>query len=203
MAKINLLPWRQELRKEQQRQFLTIMGLSVVLVVVGILAVHLQYVRLMSVQQSRNNYLNQQIKEVEKQIREIDELASKKDRLLARMEIIQQLQRNRPEIVRLFDELVRVMPEGVHLTSLTQRGRNLQMKGVAQSNARVSALMRNIDQSDWLTKPKLNIIELGKSKQKETAREFSLQAQQKTQEPLLETNNNKSKSKNNKAGNKK
>ena len=91
MAKINLLPWRQELRKEQQRQFLTIMGLSVVLVILGILAVHLQYSRMIGVQESRNAYLTQQIEEVKKQIREIDELANKKDRLLARMEIIQQL----------------------------------------------------------------------------------------------------------------
>ncbi|MGD8784175.1 MAG: PilN domain-containing protein [Thioalkalispiraceae bacterium] len=185
MAKINLLPWRQELRKEQQRQFLTIMGLSVVLVVLGILAVHLQYARMIGVQESRNSYLQSQIKQVEKQIREIDELASKKDRLLARMEIIQQLQRNRPEIVRLFDELVRVLPEGVHLSSLKQQDRNLQMIGIAQSNARVSALMRNIDQSEVLTQPKLDIIEKGK---KEAVREFSLRAQQMSQEAVSDSN---------------
>lgn len=184
MAKINLLPWRQELRKEQQRQFLTMMGLSVVLVVVGILAVHLQYSRMIGVQESRNSYLNKQIDIVKEQIREIDELAGKKERLLARMDIIQQLQRNRPEIVRLFDELVRVLPEGVHLSSLKQTGRNLQMVGIAQSNARVSALMRNIDQSDWLAKPKLDVIEVGKQ---EGARKFSLRAQQKSTDTLLDT----------------
>lgn len=186
MAKINLLPWRQELRKEQQRQFLTILGLSVVLVVVGILAVHLQYSRMIGVQESRNAYLNQQIDKVKAQIKEIDELASKKERLLARMDIIQQLQRNRPEIVRLFDELVRILPEGVHLSSLQQQKRNLQMIGIAQSNARVSALMRNIDQSDWLAEPKLEIIEVGK---KEGAREFSLRAKQKSQETHLVDSN--------------
>ncbi|HED15162.1 MAG TPA: pilus assembly protein PilN [Gammaproteobacteria bacterium] len=184
MAKINLLPWRQELRKEQQRQFLTMMGLSVVLVVVGILAVHLQYSRMIGVQESRNSYLNQQIDIVKKQIREIDVLEGKKERLLARMDIIQQLQRNRPEIVRLFDELVRVLPEGVHLLSLKQKGRSLHMVGIAQSNARVSALMRNIDQSDWLAKPKLDIIEVGKQ---EGARKFSLRAQQKSTETSFET----------------
>jgi len=182
MAKINLLPWRQESRKEQQRQFLTILGLSVVLVVVGILAVHLQYSRMIGVQESRNAYLNRQIDKVKAQIKEIDELASKKERLLARMDIIQQLQRNRPEIVRLFDELVRILPEGVHLSSLQQKKRNLQMIGIAQSNARVSALMRNIDQSDWLAEPKLEIIEVGK---KEGAREFSLRAMQKSQDTNL------------------
>lgn len=182
MAKINLLPWRQESRKEQQRQFLTILGLSVVLVVVGILAVHLQYSRMIGVQESRNAYLNRQIDKVKAQIKEIDELAGKKERLLARMDIIQQLQRNRPEIVRLFDELVRILPEGVHLSSLQQKKRNLQMIGIAQSNARVSALMRNIDQSDWLAEPKLEIIEVGK---KEGAREFSLRAMQKSQDTNL------------------
>jgi len=177
MAKINLLPWREELRKEQQRQFLTILGLSLVLVALVILAVHLQYARLVGVQDSRNAYLRSNITEVEKQIKEIDELASKKERLLARMEIIQQLQRNRPEIVRLFDELVRVLPEGVHLSSLKQTSRNLQMIGIAQSNARVSALMRNIDQSDWLANPKLDIIQVGK---KEGARQFTLRAMQQS-----------------------
>ena len=177
MAKINLLPWRQEQRKEQQRQFLTVMGLSVVLVVVAILAVHLQYARMIDTQESRNSYLKTHITEVEKQIREIDELAGKKERLLARMEIIQQLQRNRPEIVRLFDELVRVMPEGVHLEALKQKGKNLQMLGFAQSNARVSALMRNIDQSEWLANPQLDVIEKGKN---EDERKFSLRAMQQS-----------------------
>ena len=177
MAKINLLPWRQEQRKEQQRQFFTIMGLMVVLVAVGILAVHLQYARLIGVQDSRNDYLRKHIKEVEKQIAEIDELAAKKERLLARMEIIQQLQRNRPEIVRLFDELVRVMPDGVYLSSLKQQNTNLVMTGIAQSNARVSALMRNIDQSEWLTNPVLDVIQSG-AKQ-DADRKFTLRAQQK------------------------
>jgi len=176
MAKINLLPWRQELRKEQQRQFLTMMILSIVLVGVGILAVHLQYSRMIDTQNSRNDYLRKHIKEVEKQIAEINELASKKERLLARMEIIQQLQRNRPEIVRLFDELVRVMPDGVYLSSLKQNKTSLIMSGVAQSNARVSALMRNIDQSEWLANPQLVVIESGK---KEESRKFTLRAQQK------------------------
>jgi len=177
MAKINLLPWRQELRKEQQRQFLTMMGLTIILVVVAIIAVHLQYARLIGVQDARNAYLRNHITEVEKQIKEIDELATKKERLLARMEIIQQLQRNRPEIVRLFDELVRIMPEGVHISALKQQARNLQITGIAQSNARVSALMRNIDQSDWLADPTLEVIQSGKQQDE---KQFSLRAVQKS-----------------------
>ncbi len=188
MAKINLLPWRQELRKEQQRQFLTILGLMVVLVVVGILAVHLQYAGKISVQEARNKYISGHIEKVETQIREINELATKKERLLARMEIIQQLQRNRPEIVRLFDELVRVLPDGVHLSSIKQQARNLNLGGIAQSNARVSALMRNIDQSDWLAAPVLGVIQSGG---KEGARKFSLRAKQKVQRKKDENNKNK------------
>ncbi|MEJ2396821.1 MAG: PilN domain-containing protein [Gammaproteobacteria bacterium] len=176
MAKINLLPWRQELRKEQQRQFFTIMGLTVVLVIVAVGAVYLQYSRLINNQNNRNAYLQQHINTVEKQIKEINDLAAKKERLLARMEIIQKLQRNRPEVVRLVDELVRVMPDGVYLTSFKQQGNNLLMTGVAQSNARVSALMRNIDQSEWMTDPQLVVIQSGKNGD---SRKFTLRAKQK------------------------
>ncbi|MEJ2360809.1 MAG: PilN domain-containing protein [Gammaproteobacteria bacterium] len=176
MAKINLLPWRQELRKEQQRQFFTIMGLMVVLVIVAVGAVYLQYSRLINNQNNRNAYLQQHINTVEKQIKEINDLAAKKERLLARMEIIQKLQRNRPEVVRLVDELVRVMPDGVYLTSFKQQGNNLLMTGVAQSNARVSALMRNIDQSEWMTDPQLVVIQSGKNGD---SRKFTLRAKQK------------------------
>lgn len=177
MAKINLLPWRQETRKEQQRQFLTILGLTVVLVIVGVLAVHLQYSTKIQKQEARNEYIRGHITKVETQIKEINELASKKERLLARMEIIQQLQRNRPEIVRLFDELVRVLPEGVHLAAIQQRSRALVLTGIAQSNARVSALMRNIDQSDWLSSPVLGVIQASK----DGSRQFTLSAKQKVQ----------------------
>lgn len=176
MARINLLPWRQEQRKEQLRQFFTVMGLMGVLVVVVVAAVYLQYSRLISIQNSRNQYLQEHIRKVEKQIREINSLAAKKQRLLARMQIIQQLQRNRPEVVRLFDEMVRVMPDGVYLTSFKQQKTNLLMTGVAQSNARVSALMRNIDQSEWLKDPQLVVIESGKSGD---SRKFTLRAKQK------------------------
>lgn len=176
MARINLLPWRQELRKEQQRQFLTILGLMGLLVLVGVGAVYAQYSRLIDTQNSRNQYLQQHINMVDKQIKEINDLHAKKERLLARMQIIQKLQRNRPAVVRMFDELVRVMPDGVYLTSFKQQNHNLEMTGVAQSNARVSALMRNIDQSQWLTKPQLVIIQTGK---RSGSREFTLRAQQK------------------------
>ena len=181
MAHINLLPWREERRKEQLRQFLTIMGLSVVLMLLVILAVHLQYSRMIGAQESRNNFLKKEITSVEKQIREINSLAKEKKRLLARMEVIQQLQRNRPSIVHLFEEMVKVIPEGAHITSLKQKDKNLTIKGVAHSNARVSAYMRNIDASDWLTKPQLSVIQTKGKTKKESGHEFTLQAEQLAQ----------------------
>jgi type IV pilus assembly protein PilN len=148
MAKINLLPWRQELRKEQQRQYFTIMGLSVVLVVLAILAIHLQFSNMIDTQENRNKYIQAKIDEVNKKIRKIDALEKERDQLRARMDAIQSLQSIRPDIVRLFVEMVEIIPDGVHLTSLTQNGQNLVMTGYAQSNARVSTLMRNISEGD-------------------------------------------------------
>ncbi len=148
MARINLLPWREELRKEQQRQFLTIMGLSVVLMILIILAVHIQYANLISTQNKRNQFLVAQIAEVDAQIKEIEKLERDKQSLQARISVIQQLQGNRPEIVHLFDEIARILPQGLYLKSIEQKGKTITIVGYAQSNARVSAFMRNIDASD-------------------------------------------------------
>ena len=186
MAHINLLPWREERRKEQLRQFLTLLGLSVILVILIILAIHLQYNRMISAQEARNQYLKNEITAVEKQIREINNIAKEKKRLLARMEVIQQLQRDRPGIVHLFDQMVKVIPEGIYLNSLKQSGKKLTLNGIAQSNARVSAYMRNIDASDWLTKPQLDVIQKKGSSKKSDGRDFTLQAEQLAQ-PKTET----------------
>ena len=186
MARINLLPWREERRKEQLRTFLSILGMSVVLMILVIAAVHLQYNRWINAQQSRNDYLKSEIAAVEKQIREINNIAKEKKRLLARMEVIQQLQRNRPGIVHLFEEMVKVIPEGAHIQSLKQAGNKITINGIAQSNARVSAYMRNIDASPWLTKPQLNIIEKKGKEKKDGGRDFILRAEQLAQ-PKTET----------------
>lgn len=187
MAHINLLPWREEKRKEQLRQFLTMLGLSVILMLLVILAVHLQYNRLISAQESRNSFMKSEIAAVEKQIKEITKLSKEKKRLLARMEVIQQLQRNRPGIVHLFEEMVKVIPEGAHIQSLKQSGKDLTIMGIAQSNARVSAYMRNIDASDWLTKPQLNIIQKKGQTKKGGGRNFTLRAEQLAQPKKVTT----------------
>jgi len=181
MATLNLLPWREERRKEQLRQFLTIMGLSVVFMLLVILAVHLHYGRLINAQEARNSFLKNEITAVEKKIREINGLAKEKKRLLARMDVIQQLQRNRPGIVHLFEEMVKVIPEGAYIESLKQSGTNLTIKGMAQSNARISAYMRNIDASAWLTKPHLSVIEKKGAAKKGSGRSFILKAEQLAQ----------------------
>ncbi len=177
MAHINLLPWRDELRKERQRQFLTISGLSIVLTALMILAAHLRIAGMIDHQTSRNRFLQTEIAKVERQIKEIDRLEQEKQRLLARMNIIQQLQRNRPEVVHLFDEIVRIIPDGIHLDSLTQKEKSIVLNGIAQSNARVSAFMRNIEASDWLANPKLEIIQK-KGKQADVTRSFILHLSQ-------------------------
>lgn len=181
MAHINLLPWREEQRKEQLRQFVTMLGLSVVLMLLIIAAVHLQYSRMIGAQESRNTFLKNETAAVEKQIREINSLAKEKKRLLARMEVIQQLQRDRPGIVHLFEEMVNVIPEGAHIKTLKQSGKKLTINGIAQSNARVSAYMRNIDASSWLTKPELNIIQKKGQAKKGSGRDFILRAEQLAQ----------------------
>lgn len=179
MAHINLLPWREELRREQQRQFLTILVLSVVLMGMIILAVHLRLAGMIDHQESRNQYLQGEISKVEKQIKEINRLEKDKARLLARMDVIQQLQRNRPEVVHLFDEIARIIPDGIHLDSMNQSGNKLVLSGIAQSNARVSAFMRNIESSDWLADPRLEVIEKkGKGNEQDSSRSFVLHLSQ-------------------------
>jgi len=187
MARINLLPWRQERRAEQQRQLLTITGLSVILMLLIIVAVHLEIARQINSQNSRNHYVQTEINKVDKQLSEINNLEKSKKQLLARMKIIQQLQQNRPEIVHLFDEIARQIPEGVYLRSFSQTGKQLKLEGVAQSNARVSAFMRNISSSDWMADPKLDVIQTDKSKKNsENTRIFVLHARQASN--VIETN---------------
>jgi type IV pilus assembly protein PilN len=131
-------------------------------------------------QRDRNDYLKREIAELDKQIEEINGLDRQKQRLLARMEIIETLQRSRPEIVHVFDEIVRLMPEGVYLTYLRQTGTKFEMRGVAQSSTRVSSFMRNIDASQWLADPNLQIVET-RAKDAAGGSSFTLFANQRRQ----------------------
>ena len=182
MAKINLLPWREELRKQKQREFGFIAGGSVVIAGLIVLLAHLHVSGLIDDQNQRNAFLTQEIAILEKRIGEINELEKLKADLLARMNVIQELQRSRPESVHLMDELVRTLPEGVHLENFTQKGKSLTMKGIAQSNARVSDYMRNIDASDWLTNPGLDLIRTQEVERRRLAN-FTLRGSQKSPKP--------------------
>ena len=159
MARINLLPWREKLRKQRQRDFgFTILG-ALLLTVLGMGYWHFFAEGLIDHQLDRNRFLEKEIAKVNKQIEEIKNLEKTRQKLIARMKVIEDLQVSRPQIVHLFDELVTVVPDGTFLTSLAQTGRKVQLIGQAQSNARVSTYMRNIESSPWLNNPKLLIIE--------------------------------------------
>jgi type IV pilus assembly protein PilN len=159
MARINLLPWREAERKERQKEFglMVLAGaLVAAFVVFGVLQLIQSQIK---AQNSRNSYLKKEIAAVEKEIREIEDLDETKQNLLARMNIIQELQGSRPQIVHLFDEVVTTLPDGVFLDEIEQQGNKVTFTGQAQSNARVSSMMRNIDDSEWLEKPALVFIE--------------------------------------------
>ena len=159
MAKINLLPWRAALRKERQREFAIMLGFSAVLAIVVWGMIHFYHVQLIDNQKGRNKYLEGQIALLDKKIAEINQLEAEKQRLINKMRAIEQLQTNRPLIVRLFDELVDTLPDGVSLLNFTQKGNTVSVNGVAQSNARVSSYMRNIENSKVVQDPKLQVIQ--------------------------------------------
>ena len=159
MTRINLLPWREEARQRRRKEFATAGGLALVFTLLLALLVHLQIEGRIGDQLARNQLLEGEIAQLDRKIKEIQDLEKIKADLLSRMEIIQQLQESRPEIVRLFEELVVAIPEGVYLTKLEQTGRHVVVEGRAQSNARVSAFMRSIEASVWIGGPRLLLIE--------------------------------------------
>ncbi|TDV31950.1 PilN domain-containing protein [Stenotrophomonas sp. CC22-02] len=159
MARINLLPWRAERRKQRQREFYAMLGMAAIGGLLLSLLIWFYYDRQVSGQMDRNAYLSAEIEKVKEQNKEIDRLDAQKERLLARKKVIEELQAKRSQMVHLFDALVRTIPDGVVLTALKQEGDVLTLEGRTQSNARVSAYMRNLDTSGWMTNPELSIIE--------------------------------------------
>lgn len=159
MARINLLPWRAERRKQRQREFYTMLGLAAVAGVLMSLLLYFYYDGQVSGQNERNAYLEAEIAKVKEQNKEIDRLDSQKKRLLDRKQVIEELQGKRSQMVHLFDALVRTIPDGVVLTALKQEGETLTLEGRTQSNARVSTYMRNLESSGWMSNPELSVIE--------------------------------------------
>jgi type IV pilus assembly protein PilN len=164
MPRINLLPWREEERKERKVAFTVAVGISALAAVVVTFAIYLMFGSMIDAQERRNELLRTEIKKLDKQIEEINNLETAKQRFIARMDIIEKLQRSRPEIVHVFDEIVRTLPDGVYLTAVKQTDKRFKFDGVAQSSTRVSSFMRNIDNSEWLRKPELEVVQTGKDK---------------------------------------
>lgn len=160
MAKINLLPWREAQRAEKQKEFVVMLLIGAAIAGLIVVMVHVYYAQRIEAQQARNSYLEDQIGLLDKKIEEIRKLESDKAKLLARMRAIEQLQGNRPLIVRFFDELVNSLPEGVSVKTITQKDNSIEIEGEAQSNARVSSFMRKLESSEWLQNPELDIIQV-------------------------------------------
>jgi type IV pilus assembly protein PilN len=177
MANINLLPWREERRRERIRQFFITLGLASGLVVGIMVLAHWFMGQSIEYQQLRNKSLENQIAALDQRIAEIRELEKERQHLLDRIRGIEMLQTSRPIIVHLFDELVTTLPEGVFLTEISQQGDAISIKGIAQSNARVSSFMRNIEASPWFKAPQLDVVETT-SKDGRRLSDFTLKVQQ-------------------------
>ena len=158
MATINLLPWREERRQLVKQQFLVVLGgvavLAILLVVLAMSIVN----SAISHQEGRNAYLQGHIKKINKEVAEIKDLETRRQQLLDRMSIIQDLQGTRPLIVRVFDEMVRTLPDGLFYTSVRRRDSHIEVQGIAESNNRVSSLMRKLDASPWFADPNLTAV---------------------------------------------
>ena len=161
MPSINLLPWRQELRQRRRKEFLY--GIVGAVLLAGVITLVANFVvdSMIDAQNRRNELLKAEIAELDKAIEQILALEEQKDRMISRMQVIDTLQASRPEVVKLFDQIVSTLPEGVYLTSVKQSGKKLEFNGVAQSSTRVSAFMRNLDAAESLSSPELKVIQTG------------------------------------------
>ena len=162
MPRINLLPWREQERKVRRREFMVAAAGAVFAAGIFVVGGKLLYSSWTDSQNAKNNLLKKEIVKLDAQIADIQDLENRKQRLVARMDIIEKLQRKRPEIVHLFDEIVKTVPDGIYLTAIKQTGNKLEIHGVAQSSTRVSTFMRNIDSSVWMDNPVLQVVESSK-----------------------------------------
>jgi type IV pilus assembly protein PilN len=178
MARINLLPWREQLREERKQRFLVAMGATLV-IAGGLVFLSGQYLDgAVEHQVARNGFIKKEIAVLDARIKEISELKERRQQLLERMKIIQDLQGNRPVIGRVFDQLVRTLPDGVYFTELRRSGKAIAVVGAAESNNRVSSLMRNLDASDWLAAPALTEVKAVTAGAVDQANIFQLTVQQ-------------------------
>jgi len=159
MPRINLLPWREQQRKERKLAFFVALGGAAIGALLVAFAGYLMVNSMISAQERRNERLRTEIKAVDRQIEQINDLESQKQRFISRMQVIEKLQRSRSEVVHLFDEVAKTIPDGTYLTTFKQDGKRLKFEGVAQSSTRVSTFMRNISASQWMKDPELEVVE--------------------------------------------
>lgn len=178
MARINLLPWREQLREERKQRFLVTLAGSLI-IAGGLVFLGDQYLNgAIENQNARNDFVRKEIAVLDARIAEISELKARRQQLLERMKIIQDLQGNRPIIGRVFDQLTRTLPDGVYFTSVKMAGSQITIDGAAESNNRVSELMRKMDASDWLTSPNLTQVKATTAGAVDQANTFLLSVQQ-------------------------
>ena len=180
-VKINLLDWRTELSNLRKTQFFAMLGVGAALAIGGVGVVYFGVQGAIDHQRERNSFLQQQIVEMDKKIKEIEELEKVKANLLARMKVIEELQASRAAMVHFFDEILNTLPEGVYIKSLKQQGPNVTIEGVAESNNRVSAYMKNIESSRWFAEPRLVVINT-KDVNKRRQSEFQMRFQNLTRQ---------------------
>ncbi|MDO7897866.1 PilN domain-containing protein [Pseudomonas citrulli] len=178
MARINLLPWREELREERRKRFLLAL-VGALVGAVGVTLIAVQYINsAIDRQVARNNHLSEQIAVLDERIKQIGDLKARRQQLLERMRIIQDLQGNRPVSGRIFDQLTRTLPDGVYFTEVKMEDGTLSIKGAAESNNRVSDLMRNLDSSDLFDTPSLTEVKATTAGQLDQANVFQLTVRQ-------------------------
>lgn len=185
-VQINLLPWREERKELRKKEFIVLLAGASLAAILVVFVVHLSMKRSIHFQMANNELLRQEITLLDKQIEQIKALKDEKERLLARMQIIQELQTNRPHIVRLFDGVTRTVPEGLYLSAMTRSQTKILIDGKAESNTRVSTFMRNIENYHWLQKPNLTLIQKDEKDTNNKYIGFNLEAVQVTKEPEMQ-----------------
>ncbi|RON17651.1 pilus assembly protein PilN [Pseudomonas brassicacearum] len=178
MARINLLPWREERREERRKRFLLALVGVLLCSVGGVLVADQLISGAIDRQAARNAYIGKQIAVVDERIAQISDLKARRQQLVERMRIIQDLQGNRPISGRIFDQLARTLPDGVYFTEVKMVGKTLSITGAAESNNRVSDLMRNLDASDWFDAPSLTEVKATTAGQLDQANVFQLTVRQ-------------------------
>ncbi len=178
MARINLLPWREQLREERRKRFLTGLAAAVV-IAIGVILIADQYISAaIDRQMARNAYIHKEIAQLDGRIKDIGDLKARRQQLLERMKIIQDLQGNRPVSGRIFDQLARTLPDGVYFTDVKMTDKTIAISGVAESNNRVSELLRNLDASDWLELPTLTEVKANTASALDQTNTFQLTVHQ-------------------------